>query len=488
MLGGATYYLLILVQEPTSMDIGTNTNNASSLQKRIARHPHVKAEGIHDDPPISSSPPITDKTNTQNQQLPKWIEDYISWHQKMRAQFPGQSIITDPNAPPVLVRTCLAGLCGGLHDRLGQLPLDLYIANQTQRVLLIKWIKPRPLEEFLVPPDNGIDWIFPQGVKGWGTDCGTLNECAKQIRDQPAMKGNIREARTSNITFVDLIDGDIKALNEGGLKDTKAVTFVIMGHLSEDVLEGKLRALGETDMIHSTPTFGNIFRRFFQPHPKVQEDIDRVNEELGMVPVEYSIAHCRVRHPKAYTRGESFNGQYIAHADQTGLPFEGRLKDLAVDIATRAIDCAATLPDVRDHPIYFMSDSSDLVDYMTRDLVNETYISVHPNWFSDQKSTNSTARALVSKYQIFARDQKMRNAHIDKNKGRPPKEYIATFIDLYVGINARCVSFGIGCYATFAAKLSGTTCKIRYAKEKWGVMDTVHKEEAEVCSLPEKGN
>ena len=487
MVGAA--YLVIL--QPATVDINSkpNANADSSLSKPKRIGTHATSQRVHNEP-IPATPTITDETNTQHEQeqeLPKWIEDYINWHQKMRAQFPGQSIITDPNAPPVLVRTCL-GLCGGLHDRLGQLPLDLYIANQTKRVLLIKWIKPQPLEEFLVPPENGIDWVFPPGVNGWATNCFTLNECAKQLRAHPAMKGNIGDARTEEIPFGDLIDGDIKALNEGELKDTKAVTFAIMGHLSEDVLEGKLRALGETDMIHGTPTFGNIFRRFFQPHPKVQTQIDLVYKELGMVPGEYSIAHCRVRHPKAYPLGESFNGQYIANADKTGLPFEGRFKDLAVNIATRAIDCAATLPDVSDHPIYFMSDSSDLVDYMTRDLLNETYVSQHPNWFSRQESANATAKALMSKYQIVARDQDIPNAHIDKNKGRPPEAYYATFVDLYLGINARCVSFGIGCYAIFAAKLSGTTCKIRYATEKWGVTDTVHKVEAEVCSLPEKLN
>ena len=44
---------------------------------------------------------------TRPHPLPQWIRDYMSWHRKMRSQFPGESIITDPNAPPVLVRTCL---------------------------------------------------------------------------------------------------------------------------------------------------------------------------------------------------------------------------------------------------------------------------------------------------------------------------------------------------------------------------------------------
>jgi hypothetical protein len=80
----------------------------------------------------------------RTQDLPIWIQEYMSWHREMRNKYPGKAIIEDANAPPVLVRTCL-GLCGGLHDRLGQLPLDLYLAYKTKRILLLLWIKPQPL-------------------------------------------------------------------------------------------------------------------------------------------------------------------------------------------------------------------------------------------------------------------------------------------------------------------------------------------------------
>jgi hypothetical protein len=83
----------------------------------------------------------------KTQDLPIWIQEYMTWHREMRNKYQGKAIIEDINAPPVLVRTCL-GLCGGLHDRLGQLPLDLYLAYKTKRVLLLKWIKPQPLGTF----------------------------------------------------------------------------------------------------------------------------------------------------------------------------------------------------------------------------------------------------------------------------------------------------------------------------------------------------
>ena len=110
--------------------------------------------------------------------LPQWIQTYVKWHNEMRNQFPGKDLLEHPQGPKILIRTCL-GLCGGLHDRLGQLPWDLYLANITQRVLLLHWHRPVPLEYFLVPNNNShdddnenenkivLDWRVPKDVAGF---------------------------------------------------------------------------------------------------------------------------------------------------------------------------------------------------------------------------------------------------------------------------------------------------------------------------------
>jgi hypothetical protein len=493
----------------------THNSNAKDMKdtfsmvvpSAISKHSHGHGAKIK----TKSTSTTTTRNKSTSKDLPQWIQDYTKWHQKMRAKFPGKALFEDPNAPPLLVRLCFER-CGGLHDRLGQLPLDLFLANQTQRVLLIKWIEPKPLEEFLIPPtDNdhnsnnhgeninengiasissstGIDWVFPKGVDGWGemgTTCQTFIECTKEVRAQPSIVRNVLGNRKKGQTLAGIMEESIEDLNNGKNKNVRAVTYGIVGHMEEEYLEGKLKKLGEADLIHSTASFGNIFRLFFQPHPNVQKEIDRVNKLYGLVPHEYSIAHCRVRHPKAYDQGQRFNGKYIANADMAGLPFEGKLKESAVDVASRAISCVATLPDVEHHPIYFMGDESALVQYMTRDLMNKTYVDMNPDLFSDKESSDSNARNIVSKYKVVARDQDIPNAHIDRNRNRPTEAYYATFVDLYVGINAKCVSFGLGRYAMFAAKLSGTDCTIRYATEKWGT-DRGQKLEVKSCSLPER--
>lgn len=114
----------------------TNTNTGSSSRTKTSHIPSQNEQYY----------------NTQT--LPQWIQEYLTWHREMRKKYPGKALIEDANAPPVLVRTCL-GLCGGLHDRLGQLPLDLYIAYKSKRILLIKWVKPQPLGTFLI-----FGWFF----------------------------------------------------------------------------------------------------------------------------------------------------------------------------------------------------------------------------------------------------------------------------------------------------------------------------------------
>ena len=54
-------------------------------------------------------------------------------------------------------------LCGGVHERLGQLPWDLYLVNQTNRILFLWWENPL-LEDYLIP-NALLDWSIPPAVK-----------------------------------------------------------------------------------------------------------------------------------------------------------------------------------------------------------------------------------------------------------------------------------------------------------------------------------
>lgn len=418
-----------------------------------------------------------------NHELPKWVSDYFDWHASIRKKFPGEELFTNPDAPKLIIRTCLNHQCGGLHDRLGNLPSDLYLANQTQRVLLIHWWKPYALDEFMVPPDlstpgvkYSIDWRMPIMDEYGTSKCHKRWDCVKKWDKVPFLPDNVRNLHRfkdeESLTAVELLERGIHNLTKGELKDTRVVQFELLAHQEESSIQEKWKQLGETDMIYDTPSFGKIFLAFFTPSKPVQEVINNVMKENNLVSQQYTAVHCRVRHPFAYKKGQVIDGKYAAKADRYVPYFGGEFKDIMVDTAITAMKCAATITkkhnELTTKPYYFMSDMSELVDYMVFNLTDSKYISSHPEWFSDETSTNSTAKKVVDKWKIVAREQDSENLHIDKAKMTNVENYYSVFIDLFLGIHAKCVAYGVGYYAAFARKISRTNCVTKYMYEKYG--------------------
>jgi hypothetical protein len=95
--------------------------------------------------------------------LPDWMRRYLRWHRQKRLhmQIHGSRLFKQERW---LVVQCLGehdSNCGGTADRLKPLPWALRVAHNTKRILLIHWTKPGHLEDFLLPPQGGIDWRAP---------------------------------------------------------------------------------------------------------------------------------------------------------------------------------------------------------------------------------------------------------------------------------------------------------------------------------------
>jgi hypothetical protein len=138
--------------------------------------------------------------------------------------------------------------------------------------------------------------------------------------------------------------------------------------------------------------------------------------------------------------------------------------------------------------MYFMSDMSDLVEYMAFNVTDDNYVSSHPEWFQDQSSTNVTAKNLMTKFNIVARKQNTQNLHIDKAKMTDVENFYGAFVDIFLGIHAKCVSYGIGFYAAFAAKISGTECVVKYSLEKYGGSKGVASSNQELMCKEDEAN
>eukprot|EP00934_Nitzschia_sp_Nitz4_P001689 Nitzschia sp. Nitz4//scaffold132_size63325//19881//20705//NITZ4_006290-RA/size63325-processed-gene-0.16-mRNA-1//1//CDS//3329535314//1689//frame0 len=229
--------------------------------------------------------------------------------------------------------------------------------------------------------------------------------------------------------------------------------------------------------IHSGSIFGSIFRLFFQPSPQVEAIVNDERRRLGLISQKYNVVHCRVRHPKAADMGMMFSSKKEkTNPDQEGLLSEGDGRQFAINMVSKAIECSKAiedkLPGTNQHtvlaptPIYFMSDSNDLVRHVTVELQDSKFVeSSHSD--VDQRLYD-IVKPVLSNSWVKARNVSKETMHIDRQKDRPLEAYYETFVDMLLAIEANCIVYGVGKYAVFAAKVAGTGCQYLYQNEAWG--------------------
>lgn len=383
--------------------------------------------------------------------LPLWAQEYIVWHAEMRTQYPDEQLVMHPNAPKLLLHTCQSN-CGGTHDRLGKLETTLAYASLSHRVVLFVWHSPAPLQAFLQP--NLVNWTAPA---------------------VPAL---------SSLEY--LVDNKIQDFKAGWNKKNHLHIWTQRHGIEKD---HKIVYQYRNIPVNGVPqkvmqltqsgAVGAMFRAFFQPSAAVQAQLNVVYRSTGLQPGHYVATHCRVRHPGFYTT-KAQGKEDGSNADQSGLLFEGEYKQKAIQAALRAIQCTEQLllldqtindnsnnspitsrQDIhKEEPIYFLSDSEDLVEYVVRGKHR------HNKTTTTRLDDDAAAMSkLAHTHRLVARNASLfPTLHIDRQKGFPAEYYMDTFVDLYMAVNARCVSFGVGNFGYFASKISGTTCRNVHTK------------------------
>jgi hypothetical protein len=271
----------------------------------------------------------------------------------MRQQFPDQELYEHADAPKVLLKYCKwqgRVICGGLYDRMVSIPKMLYVANQTNRVLLFKWYVPMKMETFLLPV--AINWTAPHHDR---------------LGSRNFFRNNLQKPKhPKEQTFLDW------AFKKPAVEERM---LVVHREANELNLKKELLALNETDTFEDTSTtFGKLWRAMFRPAPLVQDEIDTTMKSVGLEPGKYSATHCRVRHPGRFVG--YVPGKNGSEADVSGLPWHGPNKEMALASATRALLCTQWLSRSTEEPVYFYSDSEDLVQQL---LVDQNQIKAFAN-------------------------------------------------------------------------------------------------------------
>jgi len=376
----------------------------------------------------------------------EWLESYFTFHADSRRRFPGKSILTDPAAPSVLLRYCGNGgrtknyFCGGLSDRLSTLSLDLFLANMTKRILLIHWSIPHSLESFLIPSGD-VDWTVP-GESG-------LDEAS------------ISRLPTFDVGYDFLLKDKYPGLFARAVGDLVSSTEKIYKISTPSTGFGNkfvtdhLIAQGSTEgnRLFEPPLFGCIFHRFFRPNDDLKNAIDDAVFKCGLKPGHYSAVHLRLRHPLGWGGKKIVGRDGKSTADRSGMPFSGSAKSYAIKIGTNAIECAMGNPPPPSsgekssvpEPIYLFSDSNDTVAI-----------------FVDPK-TNPLRSDRRNGVNIISRNVSSESLHLAyQGSNKSPEAFYGIFIDLFIAVGARCITYGIGGFGELAWRISGTNCTARH--------------------------
>jgi hypothetical protein len=237
--------------------------------------------------------------------------------------------------------------CGGTADRLAPIPFHLAICNQTERLLLIKWTKPTQLEEFLLPPQGGMDWRVPDWL--W-----TL------LKQNKGMVGAM-EAKIvgySNRPRVKLVRVKYQTPDHGAL------------------YYNNQRRPGD-------PTFDQVYhdtwRVCFTPTSPIAQQIEQQMQTFGILPGQFVATHVRALY-QVVDREEGILSYW----------------------AQNAIRCATAFPAM---PILFVSDSSRVIR-IAKSYANQNGIFVvarpHPKEpLHLEKADNWTTRDASEFYDTF---------------------------------------------------------------------------------------
>ena len=264
----------------------------------------------------------------QSSKMPLWMREYFQFHTEQRKS---------ANEPKYLVVSCnhwIKGGCGGTADRLKPIPYYLLLANRSRRVLLIRWTKPCPLEDWLQPLDGGIDWRAPASVQH-AVDSAKLVDIAGSRGTKHLLRGDLDSKQIVTIKF-QVTDGCMDLYSKA--IGAAALEFSEFYHL-----------------------YGDMSRSMFTPVRTIADSMHKTMKRLQLEPGKYVSAHLRARHPNTAKRHVSKSVD-----KKGGFKLKGSFQKHIYDLATNAVNCAGYVSPTG--PIYFASDSHDAVRY----IVNES--------------------------------------------------------------------------------------------------------------------
>ena len=241
---------------------------------------------------------------------PAWLSEYSAWHHQHRQT---------PNAR-FLMYSCHARMnvhaghaaCGGHGNRIRQILWTLQMAAATHRVLLVDWVSPENLEDYLIPGE--VDWrpnAHERATLG-GTDAPLVHRMAwpNANLEQPPTDKYVR------------------------------VTAGMPGCCEERLANRSIQSF------HGS--IGTLYRFLFRPTAAFRQQVHAARVKLFGAAVPYVSMHVRM--------GDSADGTLLGKTSG----FVTRIKDHRSTLAQAAIGIACISSAAPGHPLFVATDNAAL--------------------------------------------------------------------------------------------------------------------------------
>lgn len=435
--------------------------------------------------------------------LPEWMRKYLEWHRYMRHIYPDTALWENPSAPGILLLYCSPpnntrsalnsnGNC--LESTAWTLQETVYAAAQTNRVLLLQWYNNENnsnLESLLKPAE--MNWTVPD------TEQLDYKHIAIAMADVHDTNGQKKAKKWGSHISTPLLHRwtTVDQNKQGTMRNTKEAPDYAK---KDPWTEYKVLLLSTDDpeiTRERSLLLGTLWKALFQPSPMVQQILERTQAALQLQPGHYSAVNVRVREQQQqqpqpqFTKGGGINKPVKVTVTAVS-SFVGLEKERAVSMALHAVQCSRWLTR-HDHnllhtkdqhePILLISNSRDLVEYMTNDVskVNGPFnknqstlqndLDAQLVAFQSMDGTGrlvsgivvddaSSSRIVSSAATRPVSNRQTRNGNDEAVSSSPLR---TTVVDFYLMMDARCVTFDSNTNLAYLASLiSGSTCNIRH--------------------------
>lgn len=350
--------------------------------------------------------------------LPYWMKSYFHWHKWKRKTWD----LANWKLERWMIVQCLIDQdkrkCGGTSDRLKPIPTLLRIAYDTKRILLIRWTRPSMLEDFLMPPEGGIDWRVPPAMVdviqnvSYGKKLTPFQMIDKYTRSGMSLVRTKYQTNTPDLAYAGLVEQDQNA------------------SLSDYTRRRQVELSSQPDF---NQVFRSVWRIFFTPSTPVAEVVQSKLSTLGLTPNHYVASHLRALYA-------------VDHKDDR--------PEWYIQLFTEnALACATQLrPGV---PIFFASDSTVATEYALK-VGQEKNVTSKKTIFDNQPVAEAVAKGVVASI-----PDPNPPWHLDTMIG-PVEKFYDTFVDLYLMALAGCVTYGKGGYGHWALLIGGNiSCNLK---------------------------